>query len=99
MSLTITPILSYLLLPSSKAVHHEKDGIVLSLLKWIVAYIIRFSLAFPRTNIAVVTVLVLIAGVVVLRFERDFLPPFNEGAVQLNVLLRAGNIFVNQRRD
>ncbi len=89
-SLTVTPILSYWLLPSSKALSHESDGILLRLLKWLVAYVIRFSLHFPWLNISVVAVMVAIAGWFVVRLDRDFLPPFNEGAVQLNVLLPTG---------
>ncbi len=90
-SLTVTPILSYWLLPSSKAVAHQADGVLLRGLKWIVAGIIRFSLRFPVLNIAVVIVMVAIAAWAVSRLDRDFLPPFNEGAIQLNVLLPPGN--------
>jgi Cu/Ag efflux pump CusA len=89
-SLTVTPILAYWLLPSSKAVAQEADGIVLRVLKWIVSYVIRFSLRFPVLNIAVVLSFVCVAGWVVSGLDRDFLPPFNEGAIQLNVLLPPG---------
>ncbi len=89
-SLTVTPILSYWLLPSSKAVAHQADGIVLRLLKWLVARVIRFSLRFPWLNIAAVIAMVIVAGWYTARLDRDFLPPFNEGAIQLNVLLRPG---------
>ena len=89
-SLTVTPILSFWLLPSSKAVAHEADGFILRFLKWIVAHVIRFSLRFPILNIGVVVGLVVVAVGAVSRLDRDFLPPFNEGAIQLNVLLPPG---------
>ncbi len=89
-SLTVTPILAYWLLPSSKAVAHEADGFILHFLKWVVAYVIRFSLQFPALNIGVVLGMVAVAGWLVSRMDRDFLPPFNEGAIQLNVLLPPG---------
>ena len=89
-SLTVTPILSYWLLPSSRVVAHELDGFILRFLKWIVSYVIRFSLRFPILNISVVLLMVAIAGLFVARLDRDFLPPFNEGAIQLNVLLPPG---------
>lgn len=89
-SLTVTPILSYWLLPSSKAVAHEADSLLLRVLKWLVSYVIRFSLRFPWLNIFAVLVMVGIAGWFVSRLDRDFLPPFNEGAIQLNVLLPPG---------
>ena len=89
-SLTVTPVLSYWLLGSRKLTEHEKDGFVLRGVKWIGNKVIRFSLSFPRFNLAVTAVLVAMAALFVLRLERDFLPPFNEGAVQLNVVLPPG---------
>lgn len=89
-SLTVTPVLSYWLLGNSTGSLHEHDGPLLRLLKWIAAKVIRFSLAWPRLNLLVVGLAVAISGLCVVRLDRDFLPPFNEGAVQLNVLLPPG---------
>lgn len=99
-SLTVTPVLSYWLLgrggrpdpaPSGERETGEpEDGPLLRVLKWIAAKVIHFSLRFPGLNIAASAALVGLAGLVAVRLERDFLPPFNEGAVQLNVLLRPG---------
>ena len=89
-SLTVTPVLSYWLLSGGKAVEREKDGVVLRTIKWLGERIIRFSLHFPWFNLAVPAFLVAIAALFLARLERDFLPPFNEGAVQLNVVLPPG---------
>lgn len=89
-SLTVTPILSYWMLPSSRSVAHHTDGFLLAVLKKVVAVIIRFSLRFPRLNVLAVLLMVAVSGWAVLRLDRDFLPPFNEGAIQLNVLLPPG---------
>ncbi len=89
-SLTVTPVLSYWLLPSSRAVSHLSDGVLLSALKAIVARVIRFSLRFPRLNIGAVLIMVAVSAWTVSGLDRDFLPPFNEGAIQLNVLLPPG---------
>jgi CzcA family heavy metal efflux pump len=89
-SLTVTPVLSYWLLGQSKLSEHSVDGFVLRVLKRIFSGIIRFSLAFPRFNLAVVSVGVVIAGVFVVALEKDFLPPFNEGSIQLNIVLPPG---------
>ncbi len=89
-SLTVTPVLSYWLLPTSRAVSHAADGFILRFLKWIVAYVVRFSLQFPVLNIVVVLLMVAVAAWSVSRLDRDFLPPFNEGAIQLNILLPPG---------
>lgn len=89
-SLTVTPVLSYWLLGRRKLVEHEKDGFILRGIKWVGDKVIRFSLLFPRFNLAVTAVLVGLAALFVTRLDRDFLPPFNEGVVQLNVVLPPG---------
>ncbi|MEZ6049953.1 MAG: efflux RND transporter permease subunit [Planctomycetaceae bacterium] len=89
-SLTVTPVLSYWLLAGRSSTEVEKDGLLLRGIKWIGEKVIRFSLRFPVLNLAVTVIAVLVAGLFVLSLERDFLPPFNEGAIQLNVVLPPG---------
>jgi CzcA family heavy metal efflux pump len=89
-SLTVTPVLSYWMLGYAKLTEHEEDGFVLRWLKAIANRVIRFSLALPQLNLLVTVGLVVVAMVALLRLDRDFLPPFNEGAVQINVLLPPG---------
>jgi HME family heavy-metal exporter len=89
-SLTVTPVLSYWLLGKQKLKGHENDGFVLRGIKWIGDKVIRFSLTVPRFNLAVTAILVALSGMFLMSLERDFLPPFNEGAVQLNVVLPPG---------
>ena len=89
-SLTVTPVLSYWLLGTSKSIEHEADGFVLRGLKWLGERIIRFSLAMPYFNLGATLLLVVIAAIFLSRLERDFLPPFNEGTIQLNVVLPPG---------
>ncbi len=89
-SLTVTPVLSYCLLGSRPAKGHESEGFVLRGLKWVGQRIIRFSLAMPYLNLGVTLFFVAVAAIFLSRLERDFLPPFNEGTVQLNVVLPPG---------
>ena len=89
-SLTVTPVLSYWLLGKQKLKGHEKDGFLLRGIKWVGDKVIRFSLTVPRLNLAVTAVLVALSAMFLMSLERDFLPPFNEGAVQLNVVLPPG---------
>ncbi|MCL4117943.1 UNVERIFIED_CONTAM: hypothetical protein GTU68_053494 [Idotea baltica] len=89
-SLTVTPVLSYWLLGNAKLVEDEKDGFVLRLLKWVGDKVIRFSLKFPQLNLIVTAACVALAGLFVMNLERDPLPPFNEGVMQLNVVLPPG---------
>src|SRR5205807_8901772 len=43
-SLTVTPVFSYYLLPQSKATHRHQNGPLLRMLKWAAGYLIRFSM-------------------------------------------------------
>lgn len=89
-SLTVTPVLSYWLLRGKQSESEEQDGPLLRGLKAIAEVAIRTSLIFARPILLVAAVAVVIAGGAVAQLERDFLPPFNEGAVQINVLLPPG---------
>ncbi len=88
-SLTVTPVLSWWLLGKDGS-GHEADGWLLRQLKLLTAPVIRFSLRYPGGNLAIVAGMVIIAAAAVLQLDRDFLPSFNEGTVQLNVLLPPG---------
>jgi CzcA family heavy metal efflux pump len=89
-SLTVTPVLCYWLLGNSRLMEEERDGFFLRFLKYVGDKVIRFSLAFPRFNLIATCSAVVVAGVFVVHLERDFLPPFNEGSMQLNVILPPG---------
>ncbi len=98
-SLTVTPVLSYWLLSGSKGEEkEEKDSFLLRLLKNIADGAIRMSMAFAWPVLAAALVAVAIAGWSILRLESDFLPPFNEGAVQINVLLPPGASLATSNR-
>ena len=89
-SLTVTPVLSYWLLPNAKFMQHDRDGLLLRFLKWIAGFAIRFSVRHPWPILGTVAAAVVVCMVVVTQLGRDFLPPFNEGSVQVNVLLPPG---------
>ncbi|MEX2170825.1 MAG: efflux RND transporter permease subunit [Pirellulales bacterium] len=89
-SLTVTPVLSYWLLGHARLMEHQADGYVLRALKWVAQLVIRFSLRFPVPILGGTIAAVAVAVIALLGLGRDFLPPFNEGAVQVNVLLPPG---------
>ncbi len=89
-SLTVTPVLCYWLLGNARLTERENDGFVLRGLKWLGDKVIRFSLLVPRLNLLVTAVCVGVAALFVVNLERDPLPPFNEGSMQLNVVLPPG---------
>src|SRR5262249_54343321 len=90
-SLTVTPVLSYHLLPQSQATHRAGDGPVLRVLKWLAAPVIRFSMAWPTPILLTTWVLVGLSVWVVTRLGADFLPNFDEGSIQVNVNLPPGS--------
>ena len=93
-SLTVTPVLSYWLLSRTGSPHDESsvehDSWLLRLLKWIAGGAIRLSLKIPGPVLVVAMAVVLLAAIAASSLQRDFLPPFNEGAAQINVVLPAG---------
>ena len=89
-SLTVTPVLSYWLLPRGRFMAHEKEGLVLRGLKRLAGYAIGAGLRAPAPVLGAAALAVAAAGYGLVRLENDFLPPFNEGAVQINVILPPG---------
>jgi CzcA family heavy metal efflux pump len=89
-SLTITPVLSYWLLGLNSKEKRESDSFVLRVFKYFIAPMIRISLRIPVVILAFTLGGVCVAGWSLSKMDRDFLPPFNEGAIQLNVILPPG---------
>jgi CzcA family heavy metal efflux pump len=90
-SLTVTPVLSFYLLPQARATHREHDGLLLAGLKWLASPLIRLSMAVPGWLLFITWIAVVISGWELSRLGRDFLPPFDEGSVQVNVTLPPGS--------
>jgi CzcA family heavy metal efflux pump len=86
-SLTVTPVLSYYLLPQSKATHHEGDGPLLRILKVGATPLIRLSMAAPAWLLAITWIMVAFAGWQLASLGRNFLPQFDEGSILVNVTL------------
>jgi HME family heavy-metal exporter len=90
-SLTVTPVLSYYLLPQSKAAHRHSDGWLLRGLKWAAGYLIRFSIKHATILLISTWILVAVSFVLLSRLGTDFLPKFDEGSIQINVSLPGGS--------
>ena len=90
-SLTVTPVLSYYLLPQSRATHGHGDGLLLRGLKWAAAYLIRFSMRHAGILLFCTWVLVGLSAWLMTQLGADFLPKFDEGSVQINVALPGGS--------
>lgn len=84
-SLTVTPVLSHLLLPPVAGRRASREGFVMRSAQAIAGAAIRTSLAMPRTVLVITATMMIAATTVFLMLDRDFMPRFNEGAIQLNV--------------
>ncbi len=89
-SMTVTPVLSYYLLRHIPA-KHAKDGWLLSGLKLGASYLIKTSIALPLPLLLTTWCMVGLAAWQVTRLGKDFLPPFDEGSVQINLTLPPGS--------
>ncbi|MDP1560273.1 MAG: efflux RND transporter permease subunit [Pirellulaceae bacterium] len=90
-SLTDTPVLSYYLLPQAKATRTAGDGPLLRALKGLATPIIRLSMFAPGWFLLISWVFVFAAVWEFANLGRNFLPPFDEGSIQVNTTLPPGS--------
>jgi len=90
-SLTVTPVLSSYLLANSRAIHRTGDGPLLGLLKTLAKPLVRFSMKRAGTLLLLTWLAAGAAVWLASRLGADFLPPFDEGSVQLNVSIPVGS--------
>ena len=90
-SLTVTPVLSFYLLPSSTSKGHNSDGWLLRMLKWFASGLIRTSMAIPGPLMLLTWVGVLISGFIFANLGGSLLPDFDEGSIQVNATLPSGS--------
>lgn len=89
-SITVTPVLSYYLLPKMKAMHEEKDGVVVRFLKKWDEKLLRHTLPHPWLVIGGAAIAFLLAAATLPFLGTSFLPEFNEGTLTINVQAQPG---------
>ena len=91
-SLTVTPVLSYYLLSRSSYVGNDKDGFVLRSLKTLFRPAIRLSMSWLglTCSLALLGIACIASSLIAWNMGRDFLPPFDEGAAQVNLFAPPG---------
>jgi CzcA family heavy metal efflux pump len=89
-ALTVTPVLCYYLLGHSKLLHDERDSRLVAWLKRRYARILNWTLRHPYKIIGASAVMLLVAVLLFPFMGREFLPPFNEGALNINASLPPG---------
>jgi HME family heavy-metal exporter len=88
-SVTVTPVLSYYLLPRLKTLDHG-DTRALAWLKKYYRGGLQAVLNRPKAALAAAGMAVLVAGAAVPFFPTTFLPPFNEGTLLVGIRLNPG---------
>lgn len=88
-SVTLTPVLCYYLLPGMKTLQGG-DGLVMRSLKAWDAHLLAWSFERSKWLVGGGLLAVLIAIVSVALFPRSFLPPLNEGTLTVNLVMDPG---------
>ena len=89
-ALTVTPALSWFLLPSSRTVRQDREPWVVRVLKRLYLPVLNGSLRFPLAVVIPAVVLFIASAVTVSLMGRNFLPEFNEGALVVGVVTVPG---------
>jgi HME family heavy-metal exporter len=88
-SITVTPVLAYWLLPRMKRLKARESPIV-RVLKRGNAALLRWCFDRPVFVIGLPLVAVIVAAIAASHLPRSFLPPFNEGTVLISLALQPG---------
>ncbi len=88
-SVTVTPVLSFYLLPRMKSLDHG-DTKLLAWLKTSYRRSLQAVLDRPKTALVAGALAVLVAMAAVPFFPKTFLPPFNEGTLLIGIRLNPG---------
>ncbi|WP_373377094.1 efflux RND transporter permease subunit [Cupriavidus nantongensis] len=96
-SMTVTPVLSYYLLPRMKRLEHP-DSPLVAWLKRADARILDWSFPRARAVLSVAAVAVVLAAATVPWLPRAFLPGFNEGSMVMSLMLNPGTSLAEANR-
>ena len=88
-SVTLTPVMAYYMLPGLKRLDRG-DSALVSALKRGNAILLEKAFAHQRALMIAVLAAVTLAGIGALYLPRAFLPPFNEGTFTINMLFNPG---------
>jgi HME family heavy-metal exporter len=88
-SITLTPVMAYYMLPGLKRLE-APDSAIIRILKRATRALLERSFVAPRRVIMATAAAVVIAAGAAFFLPRAFLPPFNEGTFTINVLFNPG---------
>lgn len=98
-SMTVTPALASYLLSKVRFLEGQGDSWVIRHLKrWDRDYVLKHTLRHPNVTMWLAVGMLVIALFLAATFGREFLPPFNEGSVTVNILLPPGTSLAESNR-
>lgn len=97
-SLTITPVLGYYLLPGAKFLDEAGDPFLLRWLKQISARVLKLTLRHANWVLAVTAIGVMISSAAMFWMGGEFLPPFNEGTLTISLQTEPGTSLDESQR-
>jgi CzcA family heavy metal efflux pump len=97
-SLTITPVLGYYLLPGAKFLDEAGDPFLLRWLKQISANVLKLTLRHANWVLGVTAVGVVISSTAMFWMGGEFLPPFNEGTLTISLQTEPGTSLDESQR-
>jgi CzcA family heavy metal efflux pump len=97
-ALTVTPVLCYFLLGRAKVIHEEKDSRLVAWLKRHYSGVLNWTLRHPYKIITASAAMLLVALLLFPFMGREFLPPFNEGTLNINVNMPPGTSLQESNR-
>ena len=96
-SMTVTPVLCYYLLPKMKRLDHG-DSPLVAWLKRVDGKLLTWSFGHAKALVVTAAIAVAAAAASVPFFPRLFLPPFNEGSLVLALVLQPGTSLAEANR-
>ena len=96
-SMTVTPVLCYYLLPRMRRLEHGDGRLVARLKQWD-ARVLAWSFPRARKLVVAAAIAVCVAAASIPFFPRLFLPAFNEGSLVLSLLLNPGTSLAEANR-
>ena len=96
-SVTLTPVMAYYLLPKLKLEGHGDSPLV----RWLKrgdTRLLNWSFQHSRTLLSIAAVAVVLAALSIAWMPRAFLPPFNEGTLTVSLLLNPGTSLAESNR-
>ncbi|MGP1683602.1 MAG: efflux RND transporter permease subunit, partial [Giesbergeria sp.] len=96
-SVTLTPVMAYYLLPRMKQMGHGDSWLVSHLKRWD-AKLLHWSFGHTGALLLTAVLAVVLAAATIPFFPRSFLPDFNEGTLTVNVVLNPGTSLAESNR-